>query len=242
MIGFGSPDLGDLGFGSPDSGDLGFGSPSVGGFYLTGSEVPDDGGELVTVWTTGSWPKGCSVLIVGADRPSKVFLQTRKRIVFGSLPLPLGTYDLLITANGLVVASIENALTVVLRARCGSEDRLARLFPETWNVRDDGRIWSSSNRETYPIGGLRFLLRGFGQEIQRMTDRAQTRLRLDLTPTATTIPVESTYGFDSSGVVAVADQLWAYTSKDASNLIGAAPLFVYGVAVPSGSTVVEVDR
>lgn len=256
--GFGSPTPGTWS-GSPH--DWAFGDPTplaVSVVVATSPDrLPDDGGELVKLFAAwkeqGPWyvrvrPSGGSLSdYCHSAIPSKgVDCYTGKK-ADGSpsntlrfvLPagLAVGTYDVVVeTGPSIPVyakAELSNAFEVVYRGRTPHTYRLrSRLSRQ---ISADVRILSLEELLTasddFPHGGFQALTHAIGQEIQRQTHRPTTRLRQTYSQGDTTLHVETTLGFPTSGAVYVEGYWLTYSGRTGTTLTGVAGS-VGGVALP----------
>jgi hypothetical protein len=265
-LGFGSPSslFGVL------PGDTGFGSPTPGPSPVLASvgTLPDDGGEIVALW--GVWdadevyrvhlrPSGGGPLYPPASeglgcysaRPGRGAdcRSVGRRLVFTQPQVPPGVYDILVSWP-LGSAELPGALTVLYRGRASEVNRLRRAFPATWNTGPANPRLSTplvaaneaDIRDDFPHGGLRFLTRAFGQEIQNINGRPETLLVGNVDEADTTLTVETTLAFPDAGGLFIDGRVWTYTGRTATTFTGCAPTYILGRGHPDGAVVAWAGR
>lgn len=232
------------------------------------TRLPDDGGEIITI--EGAWsqqgPYHVRVESGGVKYPIGGFCHsaipskssdcytgrkpdgtpTNKLRFVLPAGLPLGTYDILIeTAPQLVqqqTVTLASAFEVIYRGRTPNtyriRSRLSRQLDADVRVLAVEPILDGS--DTFPQGALEALTHSVGQRVQRLVSRPVTRLRQDLDPSDTTVHVESTLGFPTSGRVHIAGYLVTYTGRTNTTLTGASSA-ARGLTIPARETEVHLD-
>lgn len=238
MIGFGDPYYDNIGR------EVGFGSPYDLALTPIGISAPvigDDGGALLTIY--GAFVAGqeypISLSRLGEDYPCFGGISTRidpiasgTQIRCYAPKVARGIYSLKV--GDLV---LDNAIKVIRRNKCREAYSLKTMLPSFFNA--GARLSNQDNVSDF--NNLESILLSVGQVVQELQGKPMTISTSEWKWEDTSLLVETTLGFPSSGSISVDGFLFSYSEKTDTSFEGISRLKVTTHTIRKGVEVTYYD-